>query len=256
MISVIVCSADECKFAAVADVYGRRLASVAHEVIRISDARSEAEGYNRAIARSRGEVLVLSHDDVDVLCGDLPGRLAAHLATFDLVGIAGTTRLAGPVWTAAGPPFCYGQVAYPARAGAGSPTTTGAEGFTVCQFGLPSRAVGGICVLDGVFLALRRAVAEAVPFDETTFDGFHLYDLDFTLRAALAGFRVGVACDIQLIHESVGNYGVGWSRYADRFARKHAAHIHPVGPRQFDFAFATVPTREALAEVMTPPHWP
>jgi GT2 family glycosyltransferase len=254
MISLIVCSADDRKFAAVAEMYGRRLAGAAHEVVRVADARSLAEGYSRGIARSRGDVLLLSHDDVEVVAPDLPGRLAAHLAEFDLIGIAGTTRLAGPVWTAAGPPVCYGQVAYPAPP-RGSPRA-GADGFTACQFGLPARAVGGVRVLDGVFLAMRRAVAAQVSFDEATFDGFHLYDLDFTLRAALAGFRLGVACDVQLIHESVGNYGVAWSRYADRFARKHAAHIHPpAGPRQFDFGFVTVPTREALIEAMTPPHW-
>ena len=88
MISVIVCSAEERKFVAVAEMYGRQFGAVAHEVIRIPDARSEAEGYNRAIARSRGDVLLLSHDDVEVIAPDLPGRLAAHLAAFDLIGIA------------------------------------------------------------------------------------------------------------------------------------------------------------------------
>lgn len=43
--------------------------------------------------------------------------------------------------------------------------------------------VAGIAALDGVFVACRRAAAAAVAYDAATFDGFHLYDLNFTPRA-------------------------------------------------------------------------
>jgi hypothetical protein len=41
--------------------------------------------------------------------------------------------------------------------------------------------------MDGVFLAMRREVALSIGWDFETFDGFHGYDVDFTLRAANAG---------------------------------------------------------------------
>ena len=40
--------------------------------------------------------------------------------------------------------------------------------------------------------------------------------------AARAGFRLGVAADLNLVHASRGNYDATWQRYADRFCSKHS----------------------------------
>ena len=110
-----------------------------HEVVRVADARSLAEGYGRGIAQSRGDVLVLSHDDVEVISDDLPGRLRRHLGAFDLVGVAGTTRLAGPSWLSAGPPYIYGQIVHPVPPRLGAPPE-----FSVDVYGAPAPVV--VCV--------------------------------------------------------------------------------------------------------------
>ncbi len=55
MISVIVCSIDDKKFGAVDYTYRKLLSADGHEceVIRIPDARSMCEGYNRGFAQRR-----------------------------------------------------------------------------------------------------------------------------------------------------------------------------------------------------------
>lgn len=40
-----------------------------------------------------------------------------------------------------------------------------------------------------MFFVAKRAVVESVPFDEDTFDGFHGYDLDFSLAAITRQLR-------------------------------------------------------------------
>ena len=80
--------------------------------------------------------------------------------------------------------------------------------------------VPDIQALDGVFVAMRREVAENVGFDAVSFDGFHLYDMDFTFRAYLAGHRLAVSRDIVLFHESTGRYDGIWDRYMRRFKEK------------------------------------
>jgi GT2 family glycosyltransferase len=85
---------------------------------------------------------------------------------------------------------------------------------------LDAPLVTGVAALDGVFVACRRDAAAAVPYDEATFDGFHLYDLDVSYRAHRAGFRLAVACDLGIVHESKGDFGAEWSRYAARFRTK------------------------------------
>ena len=47
----------------------------------------------------------------------------------------------------------------------------------------------GLQGLDGMFFVAKRAVVESVPFDEDTFDGFHGYDLDFSLAAITRQLR-------------------------------------------------------------------
>jgi len=92
-VSVVICSIDAAKFARVSDNYRALYGAREVEIIGIHDARSLAEGYNRGIARARGEHLVLSHDDIEILTPDFADRLDRHLAQFDLIGVAGTTRI-------------------------------------------------------------------------------------------------------------------------------------------------------------------
>ena len=61
---------------------------------------------------------------------------------------------------------------------------------------------------------------EALRFDEQCFDGFHLYDIDFTYRAHRAGFRLAVPLDLLLIHYSTGRYDIRWQAFNMRFLAK------------------------------------
>ena len=66
-LSVIICSIDPSKFATCARHYEQLLAGRRHEIIGIHDAKSLAEGYNRGLARSTGDIIIFSHDDVLIL---------------------------------------------------------------------------------------------------------------------------------------------------------------------------------------------
>ncbi len=212
MLSVVVCSIDPEKQQAIRAEY-ERAAGEPHEFILINDARSLAEGYNRGFAQSRGEIIVFSHDDIEIHSTGLGPRLCAALEKLDLVGVAGTSRLAGVKWVSAGQPYLHGRLTH----------VSNGERW-VNYYGSPSNEIEA---LDGVFLAARKTLCAAVPFDQTTFDGFHFYDLDFTHRAFLAGFKVGT-CDLDLVHHSVGSYDdENWQRYAERFLAKHRRSLRP-----------------------------
>src|SRR5829696_8291577 len=143
MLSLVICSRDDARFGRAEAAYRAALSSVQHEIIRIPDARGMSEGYSRGIARTRGELLLLSHDDVELLSPDaFAPRLFGHMERFDLIGIAGTTRTVGPGWSMAGPPHLYGQVAHE---NANAP-------LRVNIFSAPARFVGGVQALDGVLM--------------------------------------------------------------------------------------------------------
>jgi hypothetical protein len=236
--SVIICSIDERKFTGAADMY-RRLLGESAQIIRIPDAKGMCEGYNRGIAQSSGDVLIFSHDDVEILSPDYAQKLRLHLQSFDIVGVAGTTRLVAGYWVAAGPPYIFGQVGHTTKPGP----------YHIQFFGGHGPVIDNIKVVDGLMFAVRRAVIEKIRFDES-FDSFHLYDLDFCTQAHAAGFRLAVARDIAVIHDSQGSFDQRWRQYAAKFEKKWAARLDPHPNRPFHIQLLDVKTKDEILEVM------
>jgi protein O-GlcNAc transferase len=245
MISIIFCTINKTKAQAMEQHYRNLLGNEPYEIIVICDARSLAEAYNRGIDRAIGDILIFSHDDIEFLDPSTwLTRLRAHLANFDIIGLAGTTRLTSSAWAQAGPPYTFGQVAE--LGGSNGP-------FQVLLCSVPASVVPGIQGLDGLFFAVKRQVVQRVRFDEKTFDGFHCYDTDFTFRAYLAGFKIAVATDLSVLHASQGRFDEKWELYAQRFMDKHSAWLAHVPLRQFQHAFVVAQTKKEILEIMAPP---
>jgi len=210
MVSIVCCSITPKKANALRKNLEKLLVEQHWEFVVIDDAHSLSEGYIRGIAKSTGDVVVLCHDDIEIIVDDFYERLIDALTNVDIVGVAGTTLVNGPAVFWARHPYCHGWVTHSNAQGDLIPT----------PMSMAPPRVDGAQALDGVFIAAHRKVFDRVQFDPITFDGFHFYDLDFTYRAFLAGLRVRIQCDILLIHASEGNFGQDHSRYAERFASK------------------------------------
>jgi tetratricopeptide (TPR) repeat protein len=240
-ISVVICSIDAAKFSRVTANYRALLAGEPHEIVGIHDARSLCEGYNRGIRRATGEIVVLSHDDIEILTTDFADRLRAHLSRHDVLGVCGTSRLIQPGWMVAGWPYLHGLVAF---------HDDEAAKYRVLVLDGAVRSTGALVALDGMFIATRREVLARVPFDEATFDGFHLYDLDFSFSCQRAGFDVAVANDLTMIHytyEDAPGYNEALNRYARKFAAKYAGvlKLEQPGPNEFITASFDTPAQVA-----------
>jgi GT2 family glycosyltransferase len=97
--------------------------------------------------------------------------------------------------------------------------------------------VGGIQAADGFFLACNKDVLKEVTFDAELCNTFHLYDVDWTYRAYLAGVRIGVANDLYLAHASTGGYGdPHWRPQADRWMAKYGKQL----PAHRTFQYALI----------------
>jgi GT2 family glycosyltransferase len=130
-----------------------------------------------------------------------------------VVGVAGTSNLLSGEWEQAGAPHLHGQVIH---------RLSGDNHYYYFGCGLQQPVVDQIQALDGVLCAVRRGVWETIRYDESTFDGFHLYDVDFTYRAYKAGYRLAVPMDLLLVHFSRGKYDPRWHQYNVRFLQKFA----------------------------------
>lgn len=159
---------------------------------------SIAKAYNKAIdfcIKENVDYLVLCHDDV-ILENVTEAKLLENFDQFDMFGVAGATecKLEKPaLWHLMGGGFNGGNLH-----GAVSHLQGNIKGMT--SFGpYPHRAV----MVDGVFMAIKREVFEKVRFDEKCPAKWHMYDLDYSMSAHKAGFKVGVS-DILITHASPG----------------------------------------------------
>jgi GT2 family glycosyltransferase len=180
-------------------------------------------GYNAGAAQSSGDTLVFLHDDVIVLGNRLafekPLALLAD-ATTGFIGVIGANRLnhLGTWWGdmpqehACG--YCRGEVMV---RDTDAPNVFGMNSLVwPGNLGVFGRAL----VVDGVFLMCRRQTFEKLGgFDAVTFQGFHFYDVDLTLRATLAGLTNYVA-PIPIYHDSMGKYDDAWKAQRDKFVAK------------------------------------
>ncbi len=233
LVSVVVCSIDGNKLARLESNLRWAFGKSPHEVVAIRDARSLCEGFNRGLATAKGAIVVTCHDDIEIVSPGLGATLEAALSEADLVGVAGASRVGGPAVLWSGHPHLHGAVNYPAP-----------DGFRAGLYDFGSGMARGLAALDGVFMAARRDAAVAVGYDERTFDGFHFYDLDFSLRAQRAGLRLAVARDLVLVHESEGSFDAQWNLYAQRFLAKFPEFTQPKGDAHWYSAM--VPDRAAL----------
>ncbi len=217
--SIIICSHQSHRAAKAHAHFEKLFSGSAFEIIMIPDARSLCEGYNRGFQQSSGALIVFSHDDIEFVGADLPSRLESHLNDFDVIGVAGTTLLTNGAWISAGDPHAFALFAYP---------DVQEGGVLVKACGRGGIVIGGIQALDGCFIAAKRAAVEVISFDAENFNGFHLYDLDFSFRAYLRGLKVAVCRDLLPIHASTGKPDQQWDKYRARFEAKFAHDLAPL----------------------------
>lgn len=235
-ISVVTCSVDNARFARVSASYARALADWPHEILRISDAKSLAEGYMRGLAQSDGNLVIFTHDDVEILPDDFGHRLARRIEGCDVLGVAGATLVRGPIWTHAGHPHLHGCVIYPHE-----------TGYKVTVYSVVTPIARDIRVMDGLFLAMPRAIAQRVGWDAENCTGFHGYDIDFSLRASKMGLRLAVASDLGVVHYSAGTFGDEWRVAAERLVARYPELRGPFSKLGFCFERPVADAGRALA---------
>lgn len=229
LISFITCTITPAKLERLRASLATAMDAAPWELVPITDARSLCEGYTRGFARARGELVVFCHDDIEVLCDRFYDRLIDAFDGADIVGVAGVTKLNGPALGWAGAPFLHGAVTHP-------------EGESLCPSVCSSSGprIDGAQGLDGLFIATRRDVVDAIGFDAQTFDAFDFYDIDFTYRAWKAGLRLRIQTNLHLLHASRGKFGPHYQHYSDRFRAKHTEFATAPPYRRPNFHQATL----------------
>ena len=149
-----------------------------YEILSIDNKENKhsiSSAYNSGISLSKFAILCFLHEDVRFLTNNFGNILLNKFSNNEIaaLGVAGSTLLQeDAIWFSSKRPFVQGRVVHSTKRG---------EQIDIYS---ATRQDAEVVVLDGLFIAARKKVAEELKFDEE-FKGFHFYDIDFSLRVAM-----------------------------------------------------------------------
>lgn len=219
MISMIVCSVDPAKLEKFCENVLMTVGCPCEFVVH--DNRETGYGithvYNLCAAKAKGEYLCFAHEDIFFRTPDWGERIVSLLQrpATGVVGFAGSTaKLAA--YSGWGSMKQYTRYNYIQRFRNGS--------IKYCIANPDKVSASPVIVLDGMCLFMRKEVWAETRFDEVTFQGFHLYDLDISMAVGQKYVNY-VTNDVLLEHFSEGSYNQPWLDDTVRFHRKWADRL-------------------------------
>lgn len=206
MISIIICSKDDVLKQQVEKNIAETI-GVEYELIIIDnniDPKGICAIYNTGAAKAKYDILCFAHEDVLFVTQNWGIVILEHINKgVDVIGIAGSKykskTLSG--WFTSLPNLDCCNVTHKNK--------LGELKKDVLKLAGSNASMEKVCCLDGVFIVTKKTVWKDIRFNEKELKNFHVYDLDFSLRAAQR-YTVAVTYLIDLIHFSYGSYDEAW----------------------------------------------
>lgn len=196
MISIIICS----RKPVVPSQLTQNIAETIgckYELVVIDNSHSEYtifQAYNEGVKRSQGEMLCFMHDDVLLKTDHWGETIERHFqkdGQIGLIGFAGTHFLPDT-------PMYWYSSPFVSQRNLNNDQGTVEEHFHEDWFG--ERNLIEVVAVDGFCFFVRRSLFNQIAFDEKTYKGFHLYDMDICMQVIHAGYKVGVCRDVLTEH--------------------------------------------------------
>lgn len=168
-----------------------------------SQNRGIAEVYNECAAKAKYDLLCFAHEDIEFLTENWGVDIAARLneSGTGVIGFAGSTYKSS----------CPTGWLCTRRWGVRMHYVQGyAQGERLYDDNPSSEKYSQVITLDGLCHFVHREVWEEVGYDEEMWQGFHCYDIDFTIATSVAGYRNYVCHTVLVKHRSSGSYNEDW----------------------------------------------
>ena len=222
MISIIICSINQELYEQVSKSIAATI-GVEYEIIQIANAVQNygiCKAYNIGATQAKYPFLCFLHEDILIKSTNWGTAILDFFGQHENIGAVG---VAGSIYKSAVPSVWaqglhgtdYVNLIQHYRKTVSMNTETVGEQFSEVK------------TLDGVFLFTKKEVWQAHHFDETTFDKFHCYDLDFCLQVGQQS-KIFVFNNLLIEHFSSGSLNKDWVHYSIKLAEKWKS-ILPVG---------------------------
>ncbi|RZA01079.1 MAG: hypothetical protein EOP47_11970 [Sphingobacteriaceae bacterium] len=232
MISIIISSVNNDELLRVSDNVAATI-GVPYEIIATDNSKGEkglCEVYNAAAMRAQYDVLCFMHEDIILKTenwGTVLNDIFNNNPEVGLVGVVGGSykSIAPSGWGGQGVNHSYCNIIQSFK------YEKKQDKFCYRN---PNRVkLQHVASIDGVFMCTTKKVFATHKFDEASFKGFHVYDIDFSLNIG-QHYKVAVTYDILLNHLSEGKYNQVWMEDNLKLHQKWNSYL-PVDMEGFDF---------------------
>ena len=152
------------------------------------------QAYNQGVRHSKGDIVCFMHDDVLFKTDHWGETIERHFhedGQIGLIGFAGTHFLPDT-------PMYWYSSPFVSQRNLNNDQGMVEEHFHEEWFG--GKHLVEVVAVDGFCFFVKKSLFDRIAYDETTFKGFHLYDMDIAMQVIQAGFKVSVCNDVLTEH--------------------------------------------------------
>lgn len=202
MVSLIICSREPDISQGLKENI-RETIGIQYELIVIDNSKNKYsifQAYNEGVRLAKYPYLCFMHEDISYLSQDWGQKVLEHFNDKNIgcIGVIGGHLLSDTPsgWM---------------HAGLVSGRTIKSDNSEICNLTefAEKKAVEGV-VVDGLWFCVPANIFEQIRFDDSTFNGFHCYDIDICLTIRALGKKIFVVNDILVQHFSDGNWDQSW----------------------------------------------
>jgi len=183
---------------------------------------SLTEIYDKGLSEAKYDIVVFLHDDIIIETKQWGKKLIKHFedSNYGILGVAGGTHLptSGVWWQTQN-----------TMVGIVNHINNDNKVITSSYSNDFKNNIIETTMLDGLFFAISKDRIK-YQFDKLI-EGFHFYDIDFTLGNHINGCKVGVIFNIRVTHLSIGVTNDKWEanriKFIDKFKDKLPVEIKP-----------------------------
>lgn len=254
MISIIICSANKKHLDTVKESIAKTI-GCEYEILAYENSKGErgiCEIYNQGGADAKYNALCFMHEDIEYKTqdwGKILLRILSENPSLGLLGIAGADykSLAPSSWSNFGPSEGF----------KGNHYMNLLQGFKfeerepVRELRNPkNEKLSKIACLDGVWMCTTKEVFSKVKFDESILQGFHGYDLDYSIAVNNLGMEVFITYEILIHHFSEGKCDKVWFSNIKKLHKKWS-HILPINYANLSFGEIAVVEKRMFRQFFT-----
>ena len=218
MISLIICS----KYDHLSDSLIKNIdqtIGTGYEIVHIDNSQHQYSiysAYNEGVKHSNGDILCFMHEDLYFHTQDWGKKVCEYMQddSIGILGIAGTKIIPSKGDIRMCPTFKGYQYDGITTLETPSRYVVSKKRYT------PTRRLEEVAAIDGLWFCIPKSLFSDISFDEYTFKGFHLYDVDNSMQVIQQGRKIMICDDISIEHKSLGVFSMVFYDNLLKFIKK------------------------------------